>query len=222
MKLISLTAALAATLAFAQTADAREHHRHGLHREARHHAHRYAERTQNRWAPQAYAWSPWGDNPWARRAQAAMLWNSDRWSRQANAASAWTSDRRSGRAHASAAWAENRWARQPRTYPTAGLYGYAASGSYSGGGGRPAAWCGWQMRQLVGSDPGPEYNLARNWTHWGHAGPPGIGAVVVWAHHVGKIVGQVNGQWLIQSGNDGNALRTRARPIAGAIAIRWG
>jgi hypothetical protein len=29
--------------------------------------------------------------------------------------------------------------------------------------GRPAAWCGWYMRSQVGSDPGPEYNLARSW-----------------------------------------------------------
>ena len=87
---------------------------------------------------------------------------------------------------------------------------------------RPAAWCGWEMRRLVGADPGPSYNLARNWVHWGRPGPAGIGAVVVWSHHVGKIVGQQNGQWIIESGNDGHALRTRARSIAGAIAIRWG
>ncbi len=54
---------------------------------------------------------------------------------------------------------------------------------------RPAAWCGWQMRHLVSSDPGAEYNLARNWAHWGRSGPAGVGAVVAWAHHVGKIVG---------------------------------
>jgi hypothetical protein len=95
----------------------------------------------------------------------------------------------------------------------------AASTGY---GGRPRAWCGWEMRQLVGSDPGPQFNLARNWAHWGHAGPPGIGAVVVWAHHVGKIVGQENGAWIIQSGNDGSGVRTRPLPIGNAIAIRWG
>jgi len=88
--------------------------------------------------------------------------------------------------------------------------------------GRPAAWCGWEMRRLVGSDPGPSFNLARNWVHWGRPGPAGVGAIVVWSHHVGKIVGQENGQWLIESGNDGHALRTRSRSIAGAIAIRWG
>ena len=92
----------------------------------------------------------------------------------------------------------------------------------SGYGRRPAAWCGWAMRQLVGSDPGPQFNLARNWARWGHAGPPGIGAVVVWPHHVGKIVGQEGGKWIVQSGNDGGGkMRTRARSIGGAIAIRW-
>jgi hypothetical protein len=28
--------------------------------------------------------------------------------------------------------------------------------------------------------------------------------------------------WIIQSGNDGNRVRTRPLPISGAIAIRWG
>jgi hypothetical protein len=87
---------------------------------------------------------------------------------------------------------------------------------------RPAAWCGWQMRQLVSGDPGPSFNLARNWAHWGQPGPAGIGAVVVWSHHVGKIVGQQGGMWVIESGNDGHQLRTRPLSIAGAIAIRWG
>jgi hypothetical protein len=94
--------------------------------------------------------------------------------------------------------------------------------SGDGYGPRPRAWCGWEMRQLVSSDPGPSYNLARNWAHWGHAGTAGIGAVVVWPHHVGKIVGRDDGMWVIESGNDGDRLRTRARSIAGAIAIRWG
>ncbi len=89
------------------------------------------------------------------------------------------------------------------------------------GAGRPARWCGWEMRQLVGSDPGPSYNLARNWARWGRPGPAGIGAVVVWLHHVGKIVGGAPGNWTIESGNDGHALRTRPRSIVGAIAIRW-
>jgi hypothetical protein len=99
---------------------------------------------------------------------------------------------------------------------------YASKAGYYGYGARPAAWCGWEMRQLVSRDPGPDYNLARNWAHWGHSGPPGIGAVVVWSHHVGKIVGKEGGMWVIESGNDDHATRTRTRPIGGAIAIRWG
>ena len=88
-------------------------------------------------------------------------------------------------------------------------------------GGRPAAWCGWYMRQQVGGDPGPQYNLARAWAHYGtNAGGPSVGTIVVWSHHVGKIVGRENGQWIVQSGNDGHAVRTRPRSLAGAIAFR--
>jgi hypothetical protein len=120
---------------------------------------------------------------------------------------------------------------QPQQYPAPAPSGFSAPGgdSYPQHGadrgraaGRPAAWCGWEMRQLVGGDPGPSFNLARNWAHWGRSGPAGVGAVVVWSHHVGKIVGEENGEWVIESGNDGHALRTRPRSIAGAIAIRWG
>jgi len=90
------------------------------------------------------------------------------------------------------------------------------------GGGRPSAWCGWYARSLVGSDPGPEYNLARNWAHWGHAASPGVGVVVVWPHHVGMITGRSpDGQWIVKSGNDGRgAVRERPRSVAGAIAFR--
>lgn len=111
-----------------------------------------------------------------------------------------------------------------------GLFGFAAANAAVGrtvavyhgrDQSRPAAWCGWEMRRLVGADPGPSYNLARNWAHWGRLGPAGVGAVVVWSHHVGKIVGQQNGQWIVESGNDDHAVRFRPRSIAGAIAIRW-
>src|SRR5580704_8601237 len=58
--------------------------------------------------------------------------------------------------------------------------GYSQRSAYGGQigahiGGRPAAWCGWEMRQLVSGDPGPAFNLARNWAHWGQAGPAGVG-----------------------------------------------
>jgi hypothetical protein len=88
-------------------------------------------------------------------------------------------------------------------------------------GGRPRAWCGWYARQIVGQDPGPAYNLARNWAHWGRPSGPGVGVVVVWSHHVGMITGRdANGQWIVKSGNDGHAVRERARSISGAIAFR--
>lgn len=87
--------------------------------------------------------------------------------------------------------------------------------------GRPGAWCGWYMRGQVGGDPGPTYNLARAWAHYGsNAGGPSVGAIVVWPHHVGRIVGRQNGQWIVNSGNDGHAVRTRPRSVAGAIAFR--
>jgi hypothetical protein len=101
------------------------------------------------------------------------------------------------------------------------IYERSAAPRHAHLGGRPRAWCGWYMRQLVGSDPGPQYNLARSWAHFGsNVGGPTIGAIVVWRHHVGKIVGRENGQWIVQSGNDGHAVRTRPRSLAGAIAFR--
>jgi hypothetical protein len=90
-------------------------------------------------------------------------------------------------------------------------------------GGRPRAWCGWYARSLVGRDPGVAFNLARNWTRWGRPSGPGVGVMVVWPHHVGMITGRdVNGNWIVKSGNDGHAVRERPRSLAGAIAFRAG
>lgn len=74
---------------------------------------------------------------------------------------------------------------------------------------RPAKWCGWYMRQVVGiSDT--RYNLARTWYKYGRPTSPRVGAVVVWPHHVGIIVGKTHkGQWLVKSGNDGGKVKTR-------------
>ena len=92
--------------------------------------------------------------------------------------------------------------------------------TYHVSGGRPHAWCGWYMRQRKGIADA-SYNLAANWAHYGHSVSPQPGAVVVWRHHVGELVSQVSGSiWMVHSGNDGHAVRTRARSIAGAIAIR--
>lgn len=83
-------------------------------------------------------------------------------------------------------------------------------------GGRPSRWCGWYMRTRHGG--GPEYNLARNWRNRGTPiSGPQVGAIVVWNHHVGEIVGRAdNGQWIVLSGNDGGRVRERARSVAGA------
>ena len=105
---------------------------------------------------------------------------------------------------------------------SAGFAGHPSFGFNRISGARPGRWCGWYARSLVGSDPGPEYNLARNWAHWGHAASPGVGVMVVWSHHVGMITGRTpDGQWIVKSGNDGGGVaRERPRSIAGAIAFR--
>jgi hypothetical protein len=72
------------------------------------------------------------------------------------------------------------------------------------------------MRTQLGG--GPEYNLAANWRNYGHSSGPQVGAVVVWPHHVGMITGRsANGQWIVKSGNDGNAVRERPMSVAGAV-----
>lgn len=85
--------------------------------------------------------------------------------------------------------------------------------------GRPSAWCGWFARfNFLGHDPGQKFNLAANWRSLGTAdSSPQNGDIVVWPHHVGKIVGQCNGSMCpVWSGNDGHAVRTRVRSVAGA------
>ncbi len=190
MKLTTLAAALAVTVAFAQSAHAREHHhRHGI-------SHRYGVHHETGRHRLAYRYLA------TRAARYSSAW---RYQNAAVAASAWSAQNTY----------QSGYGGSPRTWSTQSAY-------HGGYGGRPRAWCGWEMRQLVGGDPGPQFNLARNWARWGRSGPAGIGAVVVWPHHVGKIVGREGGQWVIQSGNDGNRVRSRPLSIGGTIAIRWG
>ena len=87
---------------------------------------------------------------------------------------------------------------------------------------RPRAWCGWQMRQWVNGDPGPSFNLARNWAHWGRpASGPAPGVIGVMPHHVFKVVQVLGrGSVLAISGNDSHAVRVRPRSTAGVIAWR--
>ncbi len=86
--------------------------------------------------------------------------------------------------------------------------------------GRPHAWCGFAMRQWLGVADAA-FNLAAHWIHWGHPGSPALGAVVVYPHHVAQIVGPCHdGGCIMRSGNDGNAIRTRWRKLAGNIGVR--
>jgi hypothetical protein len=86
-----------------------------------------------------------------------------------------------------------------------------------------SSWCGQFARHnLVNSDPGSKYNLACNWKNWGRPTTAQVGAMVIWCsqrhRHVGKIVGPCNGNMcLVKSGNDGGAVRTRMRSVAGAV-----
>ena len=87
-------------------------------------------------------------------------------------------------------------------------------------GGRPRAWCGWWLGNHLGI-ANRNLWLARNWASVGrNAGGPRVGAIVVWRNHVGIITGRAGSQWIVKSGNDGNAVRERPRSIAGAIAFR--
>lgn len=83
------------------------------------------------------------------------------------------------------------------------------------------AWCGIYMAHYFGKSD-RSLALAREWARVGvSAGGPGVGVVVVWPHHVGVITGRAaNGQWIVHSGNDSGAVRTRPRSLAGAIAFR--
>jgi hypothetical protein len=87
---------------------------------------------------------------------------------------------------------------------------------------RPAEWCGWWMRQHLGGNLGPEYNVARNWLNVGHPLPgPRPGALGIQEHHVFQVVRVVGpDQVLAISGNDHNAVRTRIRSTSGVIGWR--
>ena len=84
--------------------------------------------------------------------------------------------------------------------------------------GCPSAWCGcWLMRHLGMSDK-------RLWRaiEWAHLFPrthAHVGAVAVWRHHVGEIVGGSPGHWIILSGNDGHRVRRRERSVRGVVAF---
>jgi|SRR5215470_17134081 len=83
---------------------------------------------------------------------------------------------------------------------------------------RRLPWCGFLH------DRAQRLARAREWAREGVAARgPVAGVVVVWPHHVGEIRGgpDKRGRWLVHSGNDGNAVRTRWRSLFGVIAFRW-
>jgi hypothetical protein len=96
---------------------------------------------------------------------------------------------------------------------------YSSSSEARGHRGLP--WCGIYMGKYFGMSDRSLW-IARNWARVGsNAGGPGQGVVVVWPHHVGVITGQTaNGEWIVHSGNDGGAVRTRPRSLRGVIAFR--
>ncbi len=84
-------------------------------------------------------------------------------------------------------------------------------------------WCGcWLKHHLGVISSHLNLNRAIEWLDWGHKTSPHIGAVVVWRHHVGVITGGSPGRWVVTSGNDGHAVRSRRRSVAGAVGFREG
>lgn len=73
---------------------------------------------------------------------------------------------------------------------------------------RGIPWCGCWLRTALGIADS-SLNLAANWARVGQPATIETANIVVWPHHVGKLLGHRPGQLLIQSGNDGGAVRTR-------------
>ena len=90
--------------------------------------------------------------------------------------------------------------------------------------GKPRAWCGWWMRQQVGQDPGPAFNLVASWHRWGRPSGPTPGAVAIWRsnHHVGKVISVNGGQICTISGNSGGrtGVNERCEPASRFAAFR--
>jgi hypothetical protein len=99
--------------------------------------------------------------------------------------------------------------------PAKGPMSFAGLGPHNAGP-RPKQWCAWYMRTRHGG--GPEMNTAWNWRHYGKPAAPQVGAIVVWPHHVGEIVGQTaKGQWIVLSGNWGHGVRRHVMSLKGAL-----
>ena len=84
---------------------------------------------------------------------------------------------------------------------------------------RGIPWCGCWLRHHLGVG-NKDLNRAIEWRHYGHPSVAHVGAIVVWSHHVGIISGGHPGDWIVTSGNDGHAVRSRRRSLNGVVAIR--
>ncbi len=99
--------------------------------------------------------------------------------------------------------------------PAKGPMSFQGLGPHNAGP-RPKQWCGWYMRTRHGG--GPALNVAWAWRHFGRPGAPQVGAIVVWRHHVGEIVGQTpQGRWIVLSGNWSKGVRRHVMSLKGAI-----
>lgn len=84
------------------------------------------------------------------------------------------------------------------------------------------AWCGCWLRHVLGI-PDSSLNLAANWRRVGQPASVETATIAVWPHHVGKVLGhRSDGKILLQSGNDGGAVRTRwvSPNIRGPVTYR--
>ncbi len=110
-----------------------------------------------------------------------------------------------------------------RNAPTRNRIGDWSTPRHAGVGPRPGRWCGWFMQHDTGvtsAGTGLNLNRAIMWARVGQPTSPRVGAIVVWRHHVGRIVGGEPGAWVVRSGNDGRAVRERVRRLDGAVAFR--
>lgn len=82
---------------------------------------------------------------------------------------------------------------------------------------RSSAWCGcWLRHQHCRS-------RAQSRDQLGEArepATPDTANVAVWRHRIGRVLDHPNGMILLQSGNDGGAVRTRWRSVRGVVAWR--
>lgn len=83
-------------------------------------------------------------------------------------------------------------------------------------------WCGKFLRMVVPNDPGPAFDVARNWKHYGTPAPgPVTGAIGVMPHHVGIVLGRCEGGGvLLRSGNHNRTVGDGCYPQRRFIAWR--